>query len=244
MGDEGQRVQPTAKRPDARRMELISVHVPKTAGVTFRTLLREVYGPSALRLDYDDRALDPLSTFQADPALWQADSAGQAAALPPETRVIHGHFNGAKYDRAFPDARKIVWLRDPVSRLVSHYHYWRDLPPSPHSLHRRLLDEHLSLVEFARLEPMRNILANVFLRDCRLEDFAFVGIQEHFATDLPTLGTLLGWAADLTVGQENRNPRAEYRSAAPSTADHAEIAALNAADVTLYQQALSMRTAR
>lgn len=222
-------------------MELISVHVPKTAGVTFRTLLQKVYGPSAVSLDYGDRALDPLSTFQTDPAFWRAAADRQAASLPPLTRVVHGHFGGAKYDRSFPEARKIVWLREPVSRLVSHYHYWRNLSPTPHSLHRRLLDENLTLLEFARLESMRNVLAHVFLRDCRLPDFAFVGIQEHFASDLRRLGALLGWPADLPLLQENRNEQAGYQPDHLSDSDRAEIAALNAADLALYEQALRLR---
>ena len=222
-------------------MELISVHVPKTAGVTFRTLLRTVYGTSGLSLDYGDRALDPLSTFQADPPLWREKSTRQAAALSPATRVIHGHFAGSKYDAHFPEARKIVWLRDPVARLISHYHYWRGLPPSPHSLHQRLLNENLSLLEFARLDGMRNILAHVFLRDCRLEDFAFVGVQEHFAADLKALATLLGWPVGLAIGDENRNSSAEYRTAKLGDDEREEIAALNAEDIALYNRALTGR---
>lgn len=222
-------------------MELISVHVPKTAGVTFRTLLRTVYHASGLFLDYGDRALDPLSTFQTDPPRWREESARQAADLPPGVRVVHGHFAGAKYDALFPEARKIVWLRDPVTRLVSHYHYWRNLPPSPHSLHQQLLKENLSLLGFARLEGMRNVLANVFLRDCHLENFAFIGAQEHFAADLPVLATLLGWPEDLAVGDENRNADAGYRDTKLSDEEREEIAALNAEDVALYERALAMR---
>ncbi len=222
-------------------MELISVHVPKTAGVTFRTLLRDVYGAQAVHLDYGDRALDPVSTFQTDPARWRAESSRTGESLPPETRVIHGHFGGAKYDQIYPGARKIVWLRDPVARLVSHYHYWCDLPPTAHSLHRRLLDEKLSLLEFARLDGMRNILARVFLRDCRLEDFTFVGVQEKFAKDLRSLGRLLGWPSKLSVGAENRNPRAEYRAATLSKEEHGEIAALNAEDMAIYRKAFEQR---
>lgn len=221
-------------------MELISVHIPKTAGVTFRTLLREIYPPGALKLDYGDRALDPVSPFQADPARWRADAQRLAVAIPEEAQVVHGHFNGAKYDAIFPSARKIVWLREPISRLVSHYHYWRKLPPSSHSLHRRLLDERMTLLEFARLEGMRNILARVFLRNCRLEGFAFVGIQEHFSEDLRRLGSIFGWPDDVIAGEENCNPELDNTEKL-SDEERAEITVLNAGDIAIYQRALSMR---
>lgn len=225
-------------------MELISVHVPKTAGVTFRTLLQTNYGLSAVSLDYGDRALDPLSTFQTDPARWRVEADHHAALLPSSVQVVHGHFGGAKYDPTFPATPKIVWLREPVSRLVSHYHYWRTLPPTPHSLHRRLLDEKLSLLEFARLPSMQNVLANVFLRDCCLADFAFVGIQEHFAADLFTLGKFLHWPLEFPVGRENTNQQVGYQGTRLTDSEHAELASLNTDDIALYQRALALRASR
>lgn len=220
-------------------MELISVHVPKTAGVTFRTVLQTVYGKAAVAFDYGDRVLDPRSPFQIDPEGWRAEAERHATDIPAVTRVVHGHFGGAKYDRTFPEARKIVWLREPVARLVSHYYYWLDLPPTPHSLHQRLLNERLSLLEFARLDGMRNVLSRIFLRDCHLEDFAFVGIQERFSDDLQRLAGLLGWPEGLPVGEENRNAHAGYGARTLSRVEREEIAALNAEDAALYQEALS-----
>lgn len=218
-------------------MDLISVHVPKTAGVTFRTLLQAVYGQSAVRLDYGDRVLDPTSPFQTDPASWRAGTRREIGSIPGGVRVIHGHFGAAKYADVFPEARRIVWLREPVARLVSHYHYWRELPPTGHSLHRRVLDERLSLLEFARLAPMRNVVANVFLRGVPLDGFAFVGVQERFAAGLERLAALLGWPPVGEVGAENRHPRSDYQAQSLHAAAREEIAALNAEDVELYQRA-------
>lgn len=222
-------------------MELISVHIPKTAGVTFRTLLRTVYGPSAVHLDYADRVLDPASAFQTDFEGWQTATHAQADRLPPETRVIHGHFSAIKYRDLFPEAKRVVWLRDPVARLVSHYHYWRNLPPTPHTLHRRMLDDALSLLEFARLEPMQNIVSRIFLRGYGVADFAFVGIQEDFTAEVRRLATLLGWPSDLQIGEENRNPRPDYQDDPLDESAHAEITRLNAEDIALYRQAIATR---
>lgn len=224
-------------------MELISVHIPKTAGVTFRSLLHSMYGKAAVRLDYGDRVLDPASTFQTDRSAWQAEAHREVASLPGTVRVVHGHFCAEKYADAFPEARWIVWLREPVARLVSHYHYWRNLSPTSHTLHRRLLDERLSLLEFARLPAMQNILADVFLGGLPLERFAFVGVQEHFAADLERLARRMGWTLPPVVGEENRNARPDYQTRLPGPGERAEIAALNAADVALYRRACERRTA-
>ncbi len=225
-------------------MELISVHIPKTAGVTFRNVLRHVYGAAAVNFDYGDRALDPEATCRVDPAAWAAETQQRVRTLPPAVRVVHGHFSSSKYDAVFPAAQKVIWLREPVARLISHYHYWRELPVTPHPLHRRLLGENLSLLEFARLEPMRNILSRVFLPDTGLNDFAFVGLQEHFESDLTQLARLLHWARPLVYEEANRNLQAAYRREPLRDAIWAEIAELNAEDSAIYSEALASRARR
>lgn len=227
-------------------MELISIHVPKTAGVSFRRILERVYGKADVAFDYDDRVLDPAAPFRADPVAWRdgprAECLARLGRLGP--RVVHGHFSAGKYAGEFPHARRIVWLREPIARLVSHYCYWCELPPANNTLHRHVVENALTLEQFAELEPMRDAVSRTFLRGLERDDLAFVGLQERFDDDLRRLGRLLEWPADARparVAVENRTGASEQMLADLSAGAVARLRDLNAADLALYQWALDRR---
>lgn len=229
-------------------MELISIHVPKTAGVSFRRLLQRVYGEREVALDYDDRVLDPTSAFRANPAAWaQGPRARYLDTLrtrEPAARVVHGHFAVGKYAGEFPEARRIVWLREPIARLVSHYCYWLELPPTNNALHRRLVEERLSLEEFAALEPMRDVMSGTFLGGMDFAELDFVGLQENFDEDLHRLGRLLGWPKELIPARaevENRTGHSETMLCSLDAGTVSRLRDLNPGDVALYQKAAQDR---
>ena len=125
-------------------IELISVHIPKCAGTSFSTVLRKTYGESLLG-DQVDQPMDPERPFQKNFAAWKEEQDRKPA--PPGKRAIHGHFWAGKYDRQAPNAKRITWLRNPIKRLISHYFFWLSTPELPHSLHKHVIQNKLSLLE-------------------------------------------------------------------------------------------------
>jgi hypothetical protein len=118
---------------------------------------------------------------------------------------LHGHFRASKkLVETYPEARLIAWVRDPVDRLVSYFHFWKDLKPQGNPNHDRFLAERMSLVEFARSDFMRGEFLSYF-GDCDLDDFLFVGFVDRYAEDLRILGSLFGWP-DLQVHRDNVGP--------------------------------------
>ncbi len=230
-------------------VELVSVHIPKTAGGSFLGVLQSVYGVECVRYEDTDRILDPLAVYNLDPVRWARQAEEDRRRTAPEVKVIHGHFPASKYRRSFPSARRIVWLRDPVARLVSHYFFWRSTPPevSGHTLHAYMRDRDLDLLGFARLPMMRNILTRAFLEDAVFSDFDFVGIQEHFAEELADLGKLLGWPRTPQVW-ENRNRAPDYEGERERILSDPEtvrpLTELNRDDMDLYCAALRLRRER
>ena len=223
-------------------VELISVHIPKCAGTSFAQILARNY-PGGLRMDYEDQPLDPQMPFQRDFAAWK-EAFGQLGDKTWDTiKVIHGHFWARKYDCLFPGARKITWLRHPIKRLVSHYFYWKSVPEMPHSLHKLMREQNLSLIEFAQLPQMQNILRNVFLRDVELNEFACVGIHEHFAEDLEWLRAHMKWPRKKSVWS-NRTVHSDYRESGLDSDIEKKLRNLNQADLELYEAALEMRARR
>ncbi len=222
-------------------MELVSVHIPKTAGVTFRNLLLRFYGRAGVALDYDDRILDPQALWNTDRGAWERTRRNPLIArlsADPAVRVIHGHFAAGKYRGVFPEARRIVWLREPVARVVSHYHYWRGLPHGGHGLHRRFLEENLTLEEFAALEPMRDCMSRLFLDGMTPSDFDFVGRQECFDEDAARLARLLGWPESelpASAAVENQGVGSASELAGLDAATRRRLEELNPLDTALYR---------
>ena len=215
-------------------VELIVVHVPKTAGATFQVILNQVYGCEHIYYDYLEGSR---------PRVYQP------AEIPSEFRVIHGHFPIAKYDDYFPEAKRIIWLRHPVHLLVSLYFYWLHLPlinNNNHTIVGKIQTSRMGIDEFAEQPEVRNIL---YQHTCgkNLSDFYFVGLQEFFQEDLAELKIMLGWE-NFRNSYENLNPNPKYHEDIQKVfANHKIIDKLvenNQQDLALYQEALNLRANR
>ena len=91
-------------------IEIISVHIDKTAGMLFCDVLKQVYGLSQVHVIWKGQANYKFEDKLNEP-------------IPPETRVIHGAFPVSHYEGRFIDAKRIVWVRHPIERLISYYFY-------------------------------------------------------------------------------------------------------------------------
>lgn len=217
-------------------LKLISIHIPKTAGTSFRNTLCGVYGKeSVIRLDI---GLDRDETRINEQNYTKA-------ALPAGVQVVHGHFAIPALRERFepdPSVPVITWLRDPVERVVSNYYY----------LVKRLSEElqeeqkglnilsklQRSLLEYAQQEQARNRMSK-FLQEMPLEDFRFVGFVEDYDHDLARLAARLEWS-DYPVFQHNRTGR---DTSGVSTEELQRIREWNSDDVALYERALRMKEA-
>jgi len=229
---------------------LISLHLPKTAGTSFHALLASHFG-DRLRDDYADRPLHATVTARRLRALRAGIRLLQRPGELTGVDAVHGHFLAIKYSlwRGGPGWRRVTWLREPVERLASHYHYWRRsyAPESAGLLHRRMMEEGWSLERFCLGPELRNIYQQ-FLWGVPLGRFDFVGITEHFDHDIDDFARrILGigslCALDGDGAGANVNPAAPSRYVEDASL-RARIERYHAADVTLYRAACARRQQR
>ncbi|MFM7423408.1 MAG: sulfotransferase family 2 domain-containing protein [Elainella sp.] len=209
-------------------VELISIHIAKTAGSAFRAVLAQVYGCEQLLLDYP-----PEEYLPPQP-------------LPKQIRAIHGHVLANKYSDYFPTAKRITWLRHPISRLISDYFFSKVAHDPNNPVHLKLAEENLGLLEFAEQKDIRN-MQSYQLAGMELEEFDFVGLQEFYQEDLQDLRQQMGWG-QFTVEVRNANPQPSYHHYLyEALADKQlirELVRLNAEDMALYHQAIALRAER
>ncbi len=205
---------------------IVSIHIPKTGGETFRDIL-EALTEGHLQRDYGDRPLAPLTLRQ------RARLATARPHLQPDTRAVHGHFIATKYWRRYPQARYMAWFREPVERLASHYHYWKRKPDRKNPTCQKLIEEDLSLPAFAALPEMRDVQAR-FLGDVPPAKLAFVGITERYDDSIDLFRRAFYPALSATTERVNANPEREGERYDLDAAVRLEVERLNAADMALY----------
>lgn len=217
-------------------VELISVHLPKTAGSLFgKEILPQIYPPG--KILYDNHFL-PINTLL------------EKGQLTTETMVIHGHFAANKYREYYPNAKMVIWLRNPILLLISAYYFWNTFSHDALILnnnHRYVLENKLDFYDFVKEPFTHNIISRYFAKAVKLTDFYFVGIQEFFLDDLNDLKNNLGWPP-LKVTTLNRNSYENYqhrvREILTNQSLVKKIVALNSQDMELYQEALRLRSQR
>jgi hypothetical protein len=224
---------------------LISVHMPKTAGSSFLASMRQQY-PTALLTDYGDRPINHTGISRNSHAVaasvWHGISAGKFAGV----ECVHGHFMPLKYNllRWRTPLRFVTWLREPVERLGSHYHYWMRHydPHDSGELHRRVVEEQWSLERFCLGPELQNTYCK-FLWCFPLERFSFVGITEFYDEDLARFANdILGKPVE--IRRDNVNPERQRNSYFPDLELRREIESHHARDMALYRQALDYRSER
>jgi hypothetical protein len=216
-----------ARRKEKPRIELISIHMPKTAGTSFYKTLREVYGPTV-----------SIPIRRGDLAVTIERFGSLEGSLTGERKVVHGHL----YYPEIMDlqqqhgAKVITWLRNPVDRVISNYRFFKAGLVWPY----RGLKKNESLETYAKKEETRNTMSK-FLSGIEVEDLYFVGIQEHYSEDLERLGKLLGWPAISSPVHLNCSVPVKGEVDYSDPVLRRMIAELNQKDIMLYEKALERR---
>jgi hypothetical protein len=207
----------------AASLQIVFVHIPKTAGTAVREALFRAR-PHALNLcDYGPGhpLTSPLvKALRHDPG---GDLRQLSAALErAPAYTLCGHLKAKPLGKAFGIHRLVTVLREPVERVVSN---WR--------LCRRRGEFDGSLYEFARRPENRNLQAR-YTRPFGFDHWLFVARQDRLATDMAELSRRLGVALEL-----------EQVNAAPGPApaipagDRRLIETLNVEDMELFESCAS-----
>ena len=210
---------------------IVSVHIPKTAGTSFRLALERTFGDRLL-LDYDDR---PLST-DPDQIARRLEAArrvpADAAGLAARYDVVHGHFIADKYQDSDLEPRFAAFFREPGARLVSHFKQWRRQANPANPLGWKVHTGAIGMAEMAA-DPMIRGLYRHFLGTVPVDAFDFIGLTEAYERSLALFEAVFGIA--LPMLQENVT--ASEGGAASGSEQEAIDKTLLAPDQDVYDQA-------
>lgn len=160
---------------------IISLHIGKTAGMSFAETLKHHY-QNRIMTDYLN------IHYLNDHYFYTKKLPKNLAAphVPPRIEIIHGHMLLAKWTKQYPTATNtyVTWLRHPVKRLASHYQYFQDRAGASNKNHRvwEVITDNWSFEQFCFSNVYKNWMY-YYLCGVPIDQFKFIGITEHFNED-------------------------------------------------------------
>lgn len=221
-------------------MQLIFVHIPKAAGTSLKQAIVARIGEEAVAFKYDRPMSDPPLARKVKCLLasWRA--------APPARSVTFGHFLAGKFARMTAGGfvrrdglRYATFLRDPLQRAVSHFHFWKRTHLAGHKVWDRFTREDWSLERFLLSSEHTNFQSQ-FLWGFPLANFDCVGLAEHFEESVTMLGATFPELSGLEIRTENANPERAGGGYPIDAELAARFRAQNAGDYALYAEAAAM----
>jgi len=113
---------------------VIFIHIPKTGGTTFRTIINQQYEPQSVFL------------FKRPPEKSLAEFKGLPEAKKREIKFIQGHMRFGLHEFFPQPCTYITILRDPVDRVISLYYFILRNPEN--AVHNEVVSKNMSLKDW------------------------------------------------------------------------------------------------
>jgi hypothetical protein len=202
-------------------LPIICLHIPKTAGTSFRISAEHYFGPWNVVKDYGEKS--PATSDEIREAFYEKKDIPLLQSKVSQKKFFTGHFSLAKYREHFPDSPVVTFFRDPVKRVVSEYVHF--------TTHYGFEG---SLREFYRKDQFRNRQAKV-LSGVNPVELDFYGLTENYEESLAKFNKRYGTKFPMATLNKGNYEKSSHHA---TDEEIEEIRLLNQEDERIYQQAV------
>ncbi len=205
-----------------RDNHILFVHIPKTAGTSFRKAAEKYFLKENVYYDYGQNSVE-TSEIILNKIYKQEDMYALDNYFETKKQIfLSGHFHAAKYGTLFKTVNTIAFVRNPVEQVISHYNH-----------HCRYLDYKESLETFVKDKRFKNIQSRI-LSGRPIELYGFIGLTEAYAKSIELINDY--YDLNIEVLSENINEKKELTSKTINEEIRALIREENQEDILLYSK--------
>ncbi len=202
---------------------IIYLHIPKTAGTSFRVSAARYFGGDYTLSDYGPGSDSTSEEVLA--AIYDQEDIDALRAKGLKAKFFGGHFSLPKYREVFPQSPVVTFFRDPVDRVVSEFIHFTN-----HHDYTGTLEEFYTSARFQNRQQRS-------LGGAKPTDLDFFGLTEHYEKSLAMFNQRYG--TRLELAELNKGNYGSTTKLKPSAAQIDEIRHLNQADIAIYETALA-----
>jgi hypothetical protein len=112
-------------KPYCPTISIVFMHIPKTSGIAFGSGLATAVAPQSVVHGIDRTLFGVFDAFDSmDPELRRLIYL-EPNDLPSGADFVHGHISFTALKQSYQTAQYITVLREPISRVLSHWLHWR-----------------------------------------------------------------------------------------------------------------------
>ena len=207
--------------------KVLFLHMPKCAGTSMKGVFQKHF-KEEFKLDNEN-----LFKFQIKERIAKIEEFIKDPE-PIEKKFTFGHFFPIKYFGSYGKEKDVfltTFLRDPISRLASHYSFWKTLSIS-HYLQKKMTMENWSFEEFALSEEMRNFYSQ-YMFQTPLSEFNYIGIHEDMENSWKIISKILNINCELPKLNSSNSERIKISNSLKE-----KIKEFHAEDYLIYNHAL------
>ncbi|MFC6669093.1 hypothetical protein [Marinobacterium aestuariivivens] len=202
------------------------VHIPKTAGTSFRLGAEQALGAQSMVYDYGAESPETSAITQKHVYQEQDFWGFYGACYESGAAIVGGHMNCNRFVAGFGVENIVTFVRDPLQRIASEYQHFV-----------RVKNYKGTFRDFYSQSRMQNRLSRAF-RDVPLYSVGFVGVTERYNDSLDMLNELSGLG--IPRREENLGNGGVGRAHSFDEEELRELKAFNREDLALYRRCLDL----